>query len=193
MAFRGHIVPVPTRGAELQRTLERLNSNDAQVRRLGARSLELAGAKKHSHYAPMLAVARKQKTDGRRLRVPRFVPMIVSTHMEFGKGVQFVQEWLCERYRNKLTAAGERSDGERIPDLVASFRSRFRFKLIMAIAKGLATRLLDTGLPGSCTRAAAAWAHDHAPPYEDVDTNICNDSAVSAVEMCNGFPVVSSI
>ena len=144
----------------------------------------------------MMAVARKQKTDGRRSAVPQFVPMIVTTHMEFGKGVITVQEWLYERYRRKLTVAGDRKDGEKTADLVASFRARFRFRLIMAIAKGLATKLLDTGLPGSCTRAAAAWAGEHTldedPGGREKDlTEAPQDILVT--EMAEGFPVTSSI
>ena len=40
------------------------------------------------------------------------------------------------------------------------------------------------------SKQAAAWAHNHGPPNENVGPNAGNDSTVSAVEMCNGFPII---
>ena len=86
------------RGPEVRRTLERLQAEHIHLQ--GAKIIEAATNKKLTHYGPLMAVARRQVTDGRRSKAPVFLPMVFTTHMEFGEGVVTVQEWLCERYRN---------------------------------------------------------------------------------------------
>jgi hypothetical protein len=63
-----------------------------------------------------------------------------------------VQEWL---YRMRILAEGERLDGETAASLTARFQVNLRSRLYVAVASGLALKLVDAGLPGKCVVAGS--------------------------------------
>ena len=104
-------------------------------------------AHKIAHYQPLVSVAQRQVHSGRRQEMPKFLPVVVSTHGELGRGAQTLIERLTHSYGLRLTEEGERKDGAEVGELTARFRHELRCTLKVAVAKGLGRMLLASGLP----------------------------------------------
>ena len=83
-------------------------------------------------YAPLIAIASKQKMDGKRTHTPVFTPVVLTTFGEFGPGAVWVREWIATRYKRDLAAAPPRPDGAQVSTLMAAFRSDFNMMLAIA-------------------------------------------------------------
>ena len=102
---------------------------------------------KHDVYAPLIAIGEKQFEAGARTQKPIFWAGVASTYGEFGPETIQIQEWLTAAYARKVCREGPRQDGEKIEDLTASFRNKFREGIIMAVAKGQSIMINNCGLP----------------------------------------------
>lgn len=107
---------------------------------------------KHCAYAPLMNVVRKQKLDGKRHNLPAFRAAVVSSLGEFGKELVMLQEWITSCYARKIVGEGHRDDGEKIEDLTAKFRRKFRTAIVVAVARGQARMLNTQGLPAGCIK-----------------------------------------
>ena len=106
-----------------------------------------AHQRKLDRYALLEAMTEQQVRHGRRSAAPRILPMIVSSHGEFCPGIAQLQQWLAERYRERLRLEGEREDGEKEDDLLATFQCELRAALLVATAKGTAEMMASAGRP----------------------------------------------
>jgi hypothetical protein len=107
---------------------------------------------KHDVYAPLMTVALKQVSDGRRGRKPIFLAATASTLGEMGRESVQLQEFLTSTYGRKLAREGPREDGQDIKKLTAAFRTKFRTRVLVSVAKGLAMQIWSSGLPSSSCR-----------------------------------------
>ena len=95
-------------------------------------------ALKFDHYAPLLAVAKKQCEAKRRASMPTFSPAIVTTYGEVSKQTIHLREWLAMRYGQRLQREGEFDDGVKISTKTAIFRNNFKTNIQVAVARGMA-------------------------------------------------------
>jgi hypothetical protein len=127
------------------------NTNNTKFVKIGYAVKDQTGHK-HTVYSPLITVANKQVVDGRRRRAPVFLAAATSTLGELGRETVLLQEFLTAAYGRKLAREGPRQDGVPHKRLTAMFRNKFRLKIIMAIAKGLAFQIWSAGLPRSSCR-----------------------------------------
>jgi hypothetical protein len=103
-------------------------------------------AAKHKHYAPLIDLMHKQKSNRMRDHVPRFVAACMTTHGEFGKETTALIEWVTAAYGRLLDREGDDDDGIRRVLKTARFRSDMRRAMLFAVAFGQARMLLECGL-----------------------------------------------
>jgi hypothetical protein len=104
-------------------------------------------------YAPLVRIATEQHEKGKRLALPVFHPFVVTTLGEEGPLAVSLREWIVMAYRAKLEREGPRNDGQRLQDMTADFRTRFRSSIHIAVAKGLARMISSAGFPTtSCAK-----------------------------------------
>jgi hypothetical protein len=140
---------------------------------------------KHDKYALIRAILRKQKLDGARSTIPRYISVLSTTLGEWNDGTTFLQEWLTARYKEKLAREGERHDSAD-PDLLAGdFRYRFRLRVLIGIAAGLAEQLLAAGLPGSCCKARSYSHQIHDISDHDSDSDVSDSLPATAAPSPN--------
>ena len=104
---------------------------------------------KHTIYAPLIEIAKKQALDGTRAKTPTFIAAVASTFGELGVETIKLQEFLTNAYARKLAGEGNRDDGFSIRTLTAAYRNKFRNRMHVAIAKGVARMINTCGLPVS--------------------------------------------
>ena len=71
--------------------------------------------------------------------------MVLATHGELCNGALQLQEWLVDKFRQRLELEGHRDDGESPSDLVADFRHSFHVSLLVAMVQGHADMLTTAG------------------------------------------------
>ena len=108
---------------------------------------------KFDHYAPLLAVAKKQCETKRRASMPTFWPTVVTTYGEVNKHTIHLREWLAMRYGQRLQREGEFDDGVKISTKTAIFRNNFKTNIQVAVARGMAQMLLQCGLTTATLRS----------------------------------------
>jgi hypothetical protein len=140
--------------AEYKRALENQKAElDAkkQVRGqfLVGKAVEDQSALKHTMYAPLVAIAAKQKLDGKRAVVPRFFAAVCSSLGEYGQDTFKLSELITAAFKGKMFRMGDRCDDQKPAALSAAFRNKLRTSIQFAVGKGLANMLLYSGLPSS--------------------------------------------
>ena len=140
---------------------------------------------KLDRYALLEAMLERQVLDGLRADTPLILPAVVTTHGEFCPGTVQLQEWLEERFRERLRLAGDRDDGETEDSLVTAFRCELRASLLVATAKGTAEMLLVAGRPFRKDRVHDSGAEPRTfagdvTVVSDSDTAADSDSSTDA-------------
>merc|ERR1719273_2411245 len=92
---------------------------------------------------------KKQALDGTRAKTPTFIAAVAATFGELGVETINLQEFLTNAYAKKLAKEGNRDDGFSIETLTAAYRNKFRNRIQVAIAKGIATMINTCGLPAA--------------------------------------------
>ena len=103
-------------------------------------------AHKHSVHAKLVTIAAKQAADGKRPHPPKFFAATVSTYGEFGPDLLALQERLTAAYGRRLLREGPRDGGTQRQALTATFRNKFRFRVLIAVARGVAKMCNEVGL-----------------------------------------------
>ena len=142
------------RERELKQTLANIEdgmdpasvSKDTKKRYAGY-AVARASKDKHTLYAPLVTLTSKQAVDGRRSEAPKFFAAACSTLGEWGQDMFALQEWLVHAYAMKLEEEGPQDDGSETKHLTAAFRNSFRSCMYVAVAKGVAKQLLQSGMP----------------------------------------------
>jgi hypothetical protein len=101
---------------------------------------------KTQKYARLVAVANKQHRDGRRAKVPKFVPFALSDAGEYAPEAVDFQNWLVARFKQHHKRM-VRTDGTSTADLTTEYRRNLRTSLQLALASGLSSMILAAGQP----------------------------------------------
>ena len=198
--------------AEVKLTRERRLAGKDGV---GMRSAALMDAYhgKLDRYSLLAAMMERQVLDGRRAAAPLILPVVATTHGEFCPGTLHLQEWLVDKYRQRLQLEGERDDGQTEEQLTAAFRRALRSSLLVALAKGLAGTLAAAGMPfrkdhgGMFPLTASTPIRRERPNncnVRDTDSDSCadfdaddepraQDSPHSTPQHVGGFPIVEAL
>ena len=94
-----------------------------------------------------MEIGRKQFQDGRRAQEPVFLAAVATTYGELGTDTVRLQEFIVAAYGRHIARQGDPEDGSKLQDRTSDFRQKFRQRIIMAVAKGLAHMLNQCGLP----------------------------------------------
>jgi hypothetical protein len=100
---------------------------------------------KREKYSRLLLVAGKQFRDGKRAKMPVFVPYAIS-NCELSPAAIELHDWISDQYRAKCVKEGMRADGCTIPDLVRAFRRKLVMRTQLAIAAGIGGMICSAGL-----------------------------------------------
>ena len=198
--------------AEVKLTRERRLAGKDGV---GMRSAALMDAYhgKLDRYSLLAAMMERQVLDGRRAAAPLILPVVATTHGEFCPGTLHLQEWLVDKYRQRLQLEGERDDGQTEEQLTAAFRRALRSSLLVALAKGLAGTLAAAGMPfrkdhGGMFPLTASTPirrerpnncnvrdtdSDSSADFDADDEPRAQDSPHSTPQHVGGFPIVEAL
>ena len=140
--------------AEYKRALENQKAELETKKRVRSqyligKAVEDQSALKHTMYAPLVAIAAKQKLDGKRAVTPRFFAAVCSTLGEYGQDTCKLPEFITAAFKEKMVRMGDRCDDQKPAWLSAAFRNKLRTSIQFAVGKGLANMLLYSGLPSS--------------------------------------------
>ena len=83
--------------------------------------MEDQSALKHTMYAPLVAIAAKQKLDGKRAVTPRFFAAVCSMLGEYGQDTFKLSELITAGFKEKMVRMGDRCDGHKPAWLSACF------------------------------------------------------------------------
>jgi hypothetical protein len=98
-------------------------------------------------YSRLLLIARKQFREGKRAKMPSFIPFVMSNFGELSPAAHELHGWLTDQYRVKCAADGARNDGFTVPDLVRSFRYKLLVRSLLAVAAGIGNMICAAGAP----------------------------------------------
>jgi hypothetical protein len=117
----------------------------------GARAAK-AEKDKRLLYTQLAMIGQKQAADSGRKHAPKFMPLVVTTLGELGTDMIRMQEIATSAYAQRLmqereTQGREREDGRTIASLTAEYRTEFRTRPQVDVAKGVARMLGDAGIP----------------------------------------------
>jgi hypothetical protein len=110
-------------------------------------SLQKREVEKTFKYSRLIAVAKKQTKEKKRLQCPTFNPFIVSDFGDLSPAAIELQEWLVSAYAKKCEREGVRPDGCDRVSMIRSFRQKFKLNVQLAVASGLGGMLLTAGQP----------------------------------------------
>jgi hypothetical protein len=105
-------------------------------------------------YSRLLLVAGKQFRDGKRSKLPTFVPFAVSNLGELSPAATELHDWISDQFRLKCIKEGLRADGRTAPELVYAFRSKLRTRTLLAVAAGIGSMICSAGLPWGSSSAS---------------------------------------
>ncbi len=102
---------------------------------------------KTEKYSRLMLVAGKQHRDGKRSKMPTFVPFAVSNLGELSPAAVELHDWISDQFRLKCINEGARADGCKAPELVNAFRRKLRMRTLFAVAAGIGSMICNAGLP----------------------------------------------
>jgi hypothetical protein len=142
-------------GAELKAIMSRQLSKNLSVasnlpdlmRSDPSPSLVTRQALKTEKYSRLMLIAGKQHRDGKRPKMPTFVPFAISNLGELSPAAVELHDWISDQFRLKCIKEGARADGCSAADLVYAFRRKLRVRTLFAVAAGIGSMICNAGLP----------------------------------------------
>jgi len=92
-------------------------------------------------------VAKKQFNEGKRRKIPAFIPFALADNGELAPAALEFQEYLVDCFRRKCSKDGPRDDGQTISQLITDYRHRLKLSVQFALASGVGAMITAAGQP----------------------------------------------